>query len=764
MTANIKADHIIRHSTPAGLIDEGVIVHVDNEAGHYCWVPSQTRDKRDSRLKHYIKAPRMAPLGPLAERLEAGGTELVPLAPTGLAATPIAQLREQALKPRTIRGKNLVEALALMDQQWSWIEPLVSKEAIETLLETETVNAYARNCAEEFGVRAEQIVRAVRAYLIGQRQIAALLPGWERSGAPGQPRMPVPNAEGQFTKRSGRRNIAVMKGFPELAGIQATPAVREKLRLGYKKYKTGKHISVRTAYAMTLAEYWAQSVTITEGIRNVTLRPLEELPSFDQFRRHGPSADPKNSATRINLGTHRWERNHRALPGSERDRVVAAAQWGGIDSTSDDQNLVLGVDRTVPLPASWNTKVTEGWTGYILGFYSGFERESQMTTLLAIAHAATSKVAFCKRYGIDIAEDDWLALHLRRIRSDNGGAKSEAGIQTLTRADISMEFVESYAAEHKGTSESKHQMLHRAAGHQLAGSTQGERHQRGDTNPARDACRTHGEYMYHAIKAILYHNNVQRVEHLLTLEMRADKVEPTRAAILKWLIKKGYVTTDTANMATIRAMCLPVLKGVVTRKGIQIFDPRTNEERLIPHLRYNSEALQATGLTSNGSTFRQEVTVHLNPSEIGKAWMNYRGLVELDLKTHDVELASLTLREWLEITDNDRLQRFLTSHKRLELQANGAIERYDSNDVARRIKGEHEKLSAALGRSQAKKPKKTEAAKLTRHEELQRRLNLMDDMNSDPEAEGTNLPASQPAESANEPAWVIAARARAGNN
>lgn len=762
MTTIIKADHIIRNSTPAGLVDEGVIVHVDAEAGNYWWVPSQERDKRDLRIKHYIKAPRKAPLGPLADRLEARSAELVALAPTGLAATPIAQLREQALEPRTLRGKNLVEALALMDQQWSWIEPLVSKEPVETLLDVEVVSAYARLRAEEFSVRPEQIVRAVRAYLIGQRQIAALLPGWERSGAPGKPRPPVANTEGQFTTRSGRRNIAVLKGFPELAGIQATPEVREKLRLGYKKYKTGKHISVRTAYAMTLAEYWAESVTITEGVRNVTLQPLEELPSFDQFRRHGPSADPRNSATRINLGAHRWERNHRALPGSERDRVVAATQWGGIDSTSDDQNLVLGIDRTIGLPSSWNTKVTEGWTGYILGFHSGFERESQMTTLLAIAHAATSKVAFCKRYGIDIAEDDWLALHLRRIRSDNGGGKSEAGIQTLTRADISMEFVESYRAEFKGTSESKHQTLHRAAGHQLAGSTQGERHRRGDANPAKDACRTHGEYMYHAIKEILYHNNVQRVEHLLTLEMRADKVEPTRASILKWLIKKGYVTTDTANMATIRAMCLPVLKGVVTRKGVQIFDPRTNEERLIPHLRYNSDALQATGLTNNGNTFRQEVTVHLNPSEIGKAWMNYKGLVELDLKTHDVELASLTLREWLEITDNDRLQRFLTSHKRLQLQANGAIERYDSNDVARRIKGEHEKLSAALGRNQPKKPNKREAAKLAKQAELQLKLDLVGDTHND--AAGTNLHGSYPAESANEPAWVIAARSRATNN
>ncbi len=759
MKPEIKVDHVIRKAVDDRHVDEGVIVHVDDTTGDYWWIPSQQLDKHGERLKHYIKAPRKDAQKSLEARIDSGEASLHRLEPTGLAVIPLAQLREKAekaAKSPTKRTRNLVESLAFMDEQWSWIAPMVESEPIEVLLNVERVNAYAASRMVEFGVKAEQIVRAVRAYLAGGKKKEALLPGWERRGAPGKSRYPTPKDDNNPLKRAGRRNVAVEAGYAHLAGIQATPEVREKLRLGYRKYKTGKHISVRMAYTMTLAEYWAESVVITDGVRKVTLKPLEELPTYDQFRRHGPGADPANSATRINLGAHRWQRDHRALPGTERDKVVAAAQWGGMDSTSDDQNLVLGIDRTIALSASSNTKVTEGYTGYILGFHSGFERPSTMTALMAIAHSAESKVEFCKRYGIDITDNEWIALHLRRIRGDNGEHKSEGGINSLTKAQISLEFVQSYAAERKGTPESKHQTLHRASGHQLAGSTQGERHRRGDVDPKKDACRTHGEYMYHAIKAILYHNNVQRVEHLLTLEMRAEKVEPTRAAILKWMITKGYVTTDEPNMSVIRAACLPVLKGVVTRQGIQLFDPRTNDQRLIPHLRYSSKALQATGLTEQGSSFRQEVNVHLNPTRIGKAWLNFRGLVEVELLTHDVQLGDLALREWLEITDHDRLDRYLTKHVRLQLDANDAIDRYDSNVVARRVKEEHQKLNAALGRKKQAKPSKRKAAAMAQHDELQRRLGLGADL--DVKADDIAIGAVK-SNKHSEPDWVAAARA-----
>ena len=756
MNPEIKPWYTICRPTDGSHVEEGVIIHVDDTVGYFWWIPNPQRDKHGKRSKHHIKAPCRQLTVTLQQRLDAQDAFLVPSEPKGLKALSVADLEAMVSKPDEKECRNLKRSLDVMHEHWSWISPLVEGNSIDTLLNGEVVNAYARKRQKVSGVPAGKIVRAVRAYLMGGIRIQALLPGWDRSGALGRPHYPSVNDAAECTARQGRRNIAVKAGHTEMVGILATKDVREKLRNGWKKYKTGRHVSVETAYALTLGEFWAETVISTDSVRTVKLKPLGQLPTFDQFRRHGPGVEPDQSATRINIGQHRWDRDHRPLSGTSRDGLVAAAQCGLIDATSDDQNLVLGIDRTVAMPSSSNTKVVEAYTGYFLGFYSGFERPSTMTSLLAIAHAADSKVKFCERFGITITEEDWLALHLRRIRGDNGEHKSEAGIASITSAQVSLEFVKSYAAEMKGPVESKHQVLHRASGHQMAGSTQGRHHTRGDSLPEKDACRTHDEYMYHAIKAILFHNNTERVEHLLTLEMREEKVEPTRKAILLWMIKKGYVSTESPNMAVIRKACLPTVKGTVTRWGVRIFDPRPKEERLVPHLRYNSPALQASGLTNQGKNFSQEVQVHINPSGIGKAWLYFKGLIEIDLVTHDSQLSNLTLREWLVITDEEKLARFMAKGQRLQILANDGIERYDSNKKARKIKRQHQATAKTEGRTGRNRTSKIEAGKIALDDEKRLQLGLNDMPDDDEREEICNKETSK---SANEPEWVTKARA-----
>jgi hypothetical protein len=39
--------------------------------------------------------------------------------------------------------------------------------------------------------------------------------------------------------------------------------------------------------------------------------------------------------------------------------------------------------------------------------------------------------------------------------------------------------------------------------------------------------------------------------------------------------------------------------------------------------------------------------------------LSYKGLIEFSLVRHDPELSELTLRNWLEIVDQDRLARFM---------------------------------------------------------------------------------------------------------
>lgn len=755
MSGEPVAGHVIRKHTEDGYQDLGRIVHVLGDRTHYWWIPVPDKDAKGKRLKHFIKAPRVEATANSDAVINQPDVSVVPFVESGLPSIPLARLRELAATNVRRDRRELQRSIDIMETQWSWIERLVVGSPIEYLLDTDAVNAYARQRSEDLGVEDRRIVRAVRLYILGGCMKEALLPRWDRCNAVGKPKLPRRDSSGKHSRRAGRRNLAVQQGHTGLAGIPMAEADRVIMVKGWRKYKVKARLSVEQAWALTMGEFYGAEVEVTDKVWKIRVQREGTYPTLHQFRRHGPGTDPEQKAWRVNLGTHRFARNERALHGSTRDRLVAAGQCGQIDSTSDDQNLVLPVDRTVRMPQSFNTKVLESYTGYILGVYSSFERPSTMTALLAIANSVEDKVAFCDRYGILISDDEWLAMYLRHIRGDNGEHKSEEGIASMEAAEVSLEFVQAYAAEMKGQVESAHHSVARAGGHQTAGSTRGERHERGDSNPEADACLTHEEYMPILIRAILRHNNEERVEHLLTIEMREDKVEPYRGQILRWMIKKGYVATELSDMNAVRARCLPRLKAVVSRDGVRVFDPRVMEKRFIPHLRYTSEHLDATGLTGQGKNHRAECTLFLDPSRIGKAWLEYRGLVPVDLLTHDSQMAQLTLLEWLQITDEDRLQNVLAGHRRLEVLASNGMHIYKANEQGRAAKKEQREQDVnAGGKRKPQMGKKDAAEQATRAAHLQQ-LGL------------GGVPAPAPAsqqdahreqDSANEPAWVTAAR------
>lgn len=728
MTANSWAGLVIRQHTEEGYIDLGRIVHEDLEAGRYYWIPLPEADKHGRRLKHHIKRPRVGYRSELETHLgtDPGQISLVPYQPSGLQACSEAAIAEMAADANRTDRRDLQRSLAVMREQWAWIEPYVLSNPIECLLDESAVQAFARSRAVGIGVSGKRILRALRTYLLGGRAKEALLPRWDRCNLPGKPKLPRVAPTGGCPRRAGRKNVAVRSGYEDRAGIALPEESRRILRHGWRKYMR-RGVTVKRAYALTLAEFYPASTRKTPQGLEITLLPDGQVPTIHQFRRHGPGKDSTLSASRINLGQHRYARNERPLRGSARDGLMAACQLALIDSTPEDQNLVSQADPTVLMPQSYNTKVVEGYTGYIAGFHSSFERPSTLTALAALGHAEQDKVEYCRRYGVEITADQWLALAFKTVRADNGEVKSEEGIHALTWSEISAEFTQSYAAERKGPVESAHNVVARGAGHLMAGSSQGRQHERGEENPAKDACQTHERYLNAAIRKILYHNNVEPVEHLLTLEMRREGVKPTRGNIVQWLIRKGYVASVPTDLHTLRTRCLPWLKGVIRRDGIRLFDPRPGESRLIKHLLYNSDALLESGLTDIGRNGRNECRVHIDPSHLGRAWLAYNGTIELELQTKDPEAANLTLLEWLQLNDSDRLTHFLDEHQRVQVLANDGRAIYDSNKEARaaKRKAERAERGAALKGAKARpKPDKREAGDSAIDQERLRNLGI----------------------------------------
>lgn len=605
--------------------------------------------------------------------------------------------------------RNLSAWFRFRDEKTALIEPIVSQYGEYELLELGLLDGLVDAQAKKLGMKdSRKIQQAMRQFLLGCGDPTAMLPAWGNVGGKGSQKL--------CSTKTGRPSRRRSLPDPEPEYV-LTETSRQWLRDGWHLLKKAR-VSVHTAYLLMCVRYFPGTEVHTgkDGIL-YSIAPRSKRPTKTQFR----TAAKKQglTASRINMGERVHRLTQRGLTGNASDGIYAVGQLGLIDSTSEDQTPVSSINPLKVLPSTYRTVCMDVRTEYILGMYCGFEHPSTLTSLLCILNCTTSKVEFCKGHGIVLEEGEWHSRLPKRIRADNGELKSNLGMETMSSSEVAAEFVRSYCGDLKGVLESSHKNIHRQADHHAAGSTQGQRKDRGEPAREREACRSHEENMPHVIRAVLRHNNDELVPRLLTVEMRRDGVVPTRRAIYEWYVAKGYVSSEPTHIDTLRIHCLPKLKAVIRRDGVHIFDPR-DIRRIVPNLVFTSTLLAESGIwlrRGNGT----QCEVMLDPQDISVCFL-YRNdqLQELFCKTADPLVGRLTLCEYLAMTDDDWM---VVDQMRPDLDASDA-KAYASNQALNKCAKKAKKAAQALA-SGTDKPGEEEISKghekrKNRAEELER--------------------------------------------
>lgn len=666
----VEVDKLIRRHNEEGFTDVGVIVWVerrrsDNSESErqymYIEAPSKTEYKnakmqaKGERSNGFFKKPRVGFVKDLSAEIDDGKISLIDqVRPAYFFYSSTEDFIKDKSKSllRYRSRRDLQKWLKRRDADLKVLKTLTRKDSVEELIEGDLVSRRIATAVKSIDTKAardrrsRELHQLWRKWLYFGRAINSLLPQYGHCGNPG--------AKKFASTPTGRDNKAK---FPRFIMTKADAA---KCRAGWKRAMKEKKTDEQAAQSVW-NEFYAASISWpTRFEPKVVLLPAHQRPTMRQIKRAYETGSGEESSARIRMGQNTWLRHHRPLLANNGSRTVVLGQLGVLDATSEDQRPVSEASRLRQLPSSWRTMVVDARWGYIYGVYRGFEKGGTLPGLMALLHAAEPKDDwFNAIMDRPLKPGEWYSIVFKRVLGDAGDLKNKEAITTMTLSEMSAEFTRSYAAEHKVV-EPKHKSMHRRAGHRLEASTKGKTQSRGDDDQG-DQCIKFSEGWPPLIAAILHHNNVELVPHLLTLEMREYFEEhglaATRQNIVWFCMEFGYVTSEPSNLSVLRTQCLPKLAAKIHRNGLHVFDPREPVgKRYVPGLIYDSEWLHASGLKG---TKLKDCEVHIDPSGVGAVFLKTDdGVQRLTLRTPDDEMRSLTLADWLSITDCDALRAF----------------------------------------------------------------------------------------------------------
>ncbi|WP_132920965.1 hypothetical protein [Sulfurirhabdus autotrophica] len=496
----------------------------------------------------------------------------------------------------------------------------------------------------EFGVSKQSVYLALYRYWAAGSVVSAILPQTTRCGGKGKHRA------GKKISL-GRKTLAAKRNGDTNSNFALTREDIDHLQFGWRTYVI-PGVSVEAAYDKMIRTFYTSSWEHRDGKPEPVPISLEEAPSINQFQYHGERQDGGEKACKQHLYKLDWLMNHRPMAGMPTAGLRRIGAIGQADASSNDVHLISMFDRSKNVgKCSWVIIVDE-FTGIIAGLYVGWSVDGAAAKL-AMLNAASSKVDYCARYGIQITEDAFPKIHFNTLLVDRGEFNCNDVRTALSGINTSLEYVQTGRGDFKPLVEGKHHALHATSSHRLPGTTRGKHRKRGESDPALDACLTIYEFTADLIRAIIHHNTKDPVPKQLSTEMLQDGVQPTRMSIWQWARKKGYVAyLDCDEDRLVTNLC-QIIDAVVHADGVYLIaksESTGGYEIVVRELRYLGPiAEQHNWLETARRRGSFRIQLYHNPYDLRRVWYldPEVGLQSLELVSNDPQLEESTLQDIL---------------------------------------------------------------------------------------------------------------------
>ena len=176
-------------------------------------------------------------------------------------------------------------------------------------------------------------------------------------------------------------------------------------------YYGSKRLSLRAAYEMMLMENYVGH----DGEMD------SDAPTWSQFRHYYYDHDMHKNPQKIisREGLTKYQRDHRPAWGTSAGWRPQPGSYQ-MDATQADIYLVSRQDRSIVVGRPYIYLAVDTATHLIAGVYVGFSCD-ETAVMACIAQAASDKVEYCARYGIEVTQEQWPSVGMpTEIITDQG--------------------------------------------------------------------------------------------------------------------------------------------------------------------------------------------------------------------------------------------------------------------------------------------------------------------------------------------------------
>jgi len=433
-------------------------------------------------------------------------------------------------------------------ENYDLIMPLI--EQSNTLLNSKLRGKFIKEHARIQGVSEKHIYHTLRRYWQRGMCEGALLPDYNNSGAPGVERVAGDVKRGRPIKYPHLKNN----------GTNVTEAIKKIFKVGYQLYESESKFSL----------YYSYKEIMNRFFRDKNGELLEVRPSFDEYSYYYKKDHDVVEKIKNKEGENIFNLKHRAILGSSMEGVVGPGDVYQIDSTTANIYLVSEDNKNNIIGRPVIYFIVDVFSRYIAGMYIALEGPSWQVASMALINMAGDKVEYCKRFGIDIEEEQWKSGGLpKTIIADRGefaSLKSDPVIQNL---NIHVELKPPFRADLKGIVEQSFNVTHERVKPLLPGFVLPDHRLRGGEDYRLDAKLTLKEFTNVIIKSVLLHNNKKLLKsYVRENDMIHDNIPPIPNQLWNWGLMNGklrYVEERFLKMAF-----LPEYSARITEYGIKV--------------------------------------------------------------------------------------------------------------------------------------------------------------------------------------------------